>query len=241
MTKKTFSFTKAFRQLHNRHRRSIRRIRHGVVTGIKAVMMTSGLAVFALGSPGQAWAANLPSGANVTHGQVAIQQQGADALRILQGSQSAIVNWQSFDIGAGALVDVVQPNIDAALLSRVVGGNPTEILGSLNANGRLFLVNPNGILFGQSATVDVHALIASTLDIADSAFLSGNVSFGGDSDAAVINLGSINAESFAALIGGKVTNDGSITSPGGDAALLAADATLEIGEAAGGKITLDLS
>ena len=203
--------------------------------------MTLGLLVFALGSPGQAWAATLPSGATVVHGAVDLQQQGNDALRILQGSQSAIVNWQSFDIGANALVDIVQPNIDSALLSRIVGGNPSEILGSLNANGHLFLVNPNGIIFGKDSTVDVHALIASTLDIADSAFLSGNISFTGDSEAAVINLGSINAKSFAALVGGKVSNAGSITSSGGDAALLAADATLEVGEAAGGKITLDLS
>ncbi|MDA1048791.1 MAG: filamentous hemagglutinin N-terminal domain-containing protein, partial [Verrucomicrobia bacterium] len=208
---------------------------------MKATSMTLGLFVFALGSPGQAWAANLPSGATVVHGTVDLQQQGNDALRILQGSQSAIVNWQSFDIGAGALVDIVQPNIDSALLSRIVGGNPSEILGSLNANGHLFLVNPNGIIFGKDSTVDVHALIASTLDIADSAFLSGNISFTGDSEAAVINLGSINAESFAALIGGKVSNAGSIISRGGDAALLAADAILEVGEASGGKITLDLS
>ena len=199
--------------------------------------MSVGVFGFVLGAPGQAWAANLPTGANVVHGNIDLHQQGADALRIVQESQSAIINWQSFDIGAGAAVDIIQPNIDAALLSRVVGGNPSEILGSLNANGRLFLVNPNGILFGKDSTVDVHALIASTLDIADSAFLSGNISFTGDSEAAVINLGSINAESFAALIGGKVDNSGSITVPGGDAALLSGDATLEIGEAEGGKIS----
>ena len=89
--------------------------------------------------------------------------------------------------------------------------------------------------------MNVHALIASTLDIADSAFLSGNISFQGDSESAVMNLGSINAKDFAALIGGKVDNAGSISVPGGDAALLAADAVLEVGEASGGKITLDLS
>ena len=203
--------------------------------------MSIGVFGFVLGAPGQALAANLPTGANVTHGQVAIQQPGVDALRIVQQSQNAVINWHSFDIGSNAAVDIVQPNIDAALLSRVVGGNPSEILGSLNANGRLFLVNPNGIIFGKNSTVDVHALIASTLDIADSAFMSGNISFTGDSEAAVINLGSINAESFAALIGGKVDNSGSIIVPGGDAALLSGDATLEIGEAEGGKISLDFS
>ena len=237
----TSNFSKTFRRIHDRNRRRLRRVGRVALNCVKATSMSLGLLVFALGSPGQAWAANLPSGATVVHGAVDLQQQGNDALRILQGSQSAIVNWQSFDIGANALVDVIQPNIDSALLSRIVGGNPSEILGSLNANGHLFLVNPNGIIFGKDSTVDVHALIASTLDIADSAFLSGNISFTGDSEAAVINLGSINAKSFAALIGGKVSNAGSITSSGGDVALLAADATLEVGEAAGGKITLDLS
>jgi filamentous hemagglutinin family protein len=237
----TSNFSLNLRRMHNRIRRRFRRVQEVALNCVKATSMTLGLFVFALGSPGQAWAANLPSGATVVHGTVDLQQQGNDALRILQGSQSAIVNWQSFDIGAGALVDIVQPNIDSALLSRIVGGNPSEILGSLNANGHLFLVNPNGIVFGKDSTVDVHALIASTLDIADSAFLSGNISFTGDSEAAVFNLGSINAESFAALIGGDVSNTGSITSRGGDAALLAADAILEVGEASGGKITLDIS
>ena len=180
----TSNFSTNFRRIHDRCRRRLRRVRHVALNCVKATSMTLGLIVFALGSPGQAWAANLPSGATVVHGVVDLQQQGNDALRILQGSQSAIVNWQSFDIGAGALVDIVQPNIDSALLSRIVGGNPSEILGSLNANGHLFLVNPNGIIFGKDSTVDVHALIASTLDIADSAFLSGNISFSGDSDAA---------------------------------------------------------
>ena len=142
----TSNFSKTFRRIHDRNRRRLRRVGRVALNCVKATSMSLGLLVFALGSPGQAWAANLPSGATVVHGVVDLQQQGNDALRILQGSQSAIVNWQSFDIGANALVDVIQPNIDSALLSRIVGGNPSEILGSLNANGHLFLVNPNGII-----------------------------------------------------------------------------------------------
>ncbi|MBT3570374.1 MAG: hypothetical protein HN494_16105, partial [Opitutae bacterium] len=108
------NFSTNFRRIRDCNYRRFRRVRQVALNCVKATSMTLGLFVFALGSPGQAWAANLPTGANVTHGQVDLQQQGNDALRILQGSQSAIVNWQSFDIGAGALVDVVQPNIDAA-------------------------------------------------------------------------------------------------------------------------------
>ena len=107
------------------------------------------------------------------------------------------------------------------MLSRVVGNNLSEIHGTLNANGHLYLINPNGILFGSDAQVNVHALIASSLDIADSAFLSGNISFNGDSEASVMNLGSINADEFAALIGGNVNNQGMIKSEGGTVSLLA--------------------
>ena len=203
--------------------------------------MSIGLFGIIIGAPGAALASNLPTGAQIVSGQVDINKLNADAMQILQGSQAAIVNWQSFDIGHGALVDVVQPNIDAAMLSRVVGNNLSEIYGTLNANGHLYLINPNGILFGEGAQVNVYSLIASTLDITDSDFLSGNIHFTGDSDASVMNLGTINSENFAALVAGNVDNQGDISVPGGDAALLAADAVIEVGEASGGKITLDLS
>ena len=203
-------------------------------------MMSVGLIGFILGNP-VALASNLPTGAQVVSGEIDINTVGSNTLNIVQGTQSAIVNWQSFDIGHGALVDIVQPNIDAAMLSRVIGNNLSEIHGSLNANGHLYLINPNGIIFGSDAQINVHALIASSLDMADSSFLSGNISFVGDSEGEVMNLGEINADEFAALIGGKVVNEGTIISPGGSAALLAGDATLDIGEASGGKISLDLS
>ena len=204
-------------------------------------MISVGLFGFVLGAPGAALAANLPTGAQVVSGDVNINQIGSDTMRIVQGTQSAIVNWQSFDIGHGAMVDIVQPNVDSAMLSRVVGNNLSEIYGTLNANGHLYLINPNGILFGGTAQVNVYSLIASTLDIADSDFLSGNIHFSGDSEAAVMNLGTINAEGFSALIASNVDNQGDIVVPGGDAALLAGDAVIEVGEAAGGKITMDLS
>ena len=204
-------------------------------------MMSVGLIGFILGNPGVALASNLPTGAQVVSGEIDINTVGSSTMNVVQGTQSAIVNWQSFDIGHGALVDIVQPNIDASMLSRVVGSNLSEIHGSLNANGHLYLINPNGIIFGSDAQINVHALIASSLDMADSSFLSGNISFVGDSEGEVMNLGEINADQFAALIGGKLLMNCIIISPGGSAALLAGDATLDIGEASGGKISLDLS
>ncbi|MEC7402227.1 MAG: filamentous hemagglutinin N-terminal domain-containing protein, partial [Verrucomicrobiota bacterium] len=234
------SFTKSLRRFHNQHRRGIRLLRERTIGSFRALFMTLSLIGVTVGAPGAALAKTLPTGAQVVSGDIQLQQ-GGSALRVIQGSQAAIVNWQSFDIGHGALVDIVQPNVDAALLSRVVGENLSQIHGSLNANGHLYLINPNGILFGADSQVNVHALIASTLDLADSDFLSGNLAFDGNSEASVMNLGSINAEEFAALIGGDLENAGALTVSEGSAALLAGDATLEIGEAGGGKITLDLS
>ena len=241
MKNKISSTRKHLNKFYSHHRGRINRTAGRVANTIKTGMLSLGLFGFVLGAPGAALAANLPTGAQVVSGDVNINQIGSDTMRILQGSQSAIVNWQSFDIGRGALVDIVQPNVDSAMLSRVIGNNLSEIYGTLNSNGQLYLINPNGILFGDSAQVNVYSLVASTLDLADSDFLTGNIHFTGDSEASVINLGTINSESFTALIAGDVQNLGDIIAPGGDVALLSGDALIEVGEAAGGKITMDLS
>ncbi|MAE53618.1 MAG: hypothetical protein CMI20_05860, partial [Opitutae bacterium] len=241
MKNKISSTRKHLNKFYSHHRGRINRTAGRVANTIKTGMVSLGLFGFVLGAPGAALAANLPTGAQVVSGDVNINQIGSDAMRILQGSQSAIVNWQSFDIGRGALVDIVQPNVDSAMLSRVIGDNLSEIYGTINSNGQLYLINPNGILFGDSAQVNVYSLVASTLDLADSDFLTGNIHFTGNSEASVINLGTINSESFTALIAGDVQNQGDIMAPGGDVALLSGDALIEVGEAAGGKITMDLS
>ena len=241
MKNKKSSFRKILNSQISRYHGRINRACYCMRLGAKSFLMGLGVFGFVIGTPGAALAANLPSGAQVISGDININQIGSNAMRIMQDSQAAIVNWQSFDIGQGAMVDIVQPNINSAMLSRVIGNNLSEIHGSLNSNGQLFLVNPNGILFGESAQINVYSLVASTLDIADTDFLSGNIHFTGDSEAAVINLGTINSESFSALIAGDVQNLGDILSPGGDAALLSGDAIIEVGDAAGGKITMDLS
>ena len=240
--KKLHSSTRKYlNNFYSRHGGRINRTTGRVAVTVKTLMMGVGLFGFVLGSPGAALAANLPTGAQVVSGDININQISSDTMHILQGSQSAIVNWQSFDIGHGALVDIVQPNVDSAMLSRVLGNKLSEIYGTLNANGHLYLINPNGILMGESAQVNIYSLIASTLDLADSDFLSGNIHFSGDSEASVINLGTINSESFTALIASDVKNIGEIIAPDGDSALLAGDAVIELGEVAGGKITMDLS
>ena len=173
----------------------------------------------------------LPTGGQVAAGSAVISQPSAQSLRIDQGSQNAILNWQSFSIGAGNSVDFRQPSASAVALNRVLGNNASEIFGSLTANGQLFLVNPNGVLFGRTAQVDVGGIAASTLGIRDSDFMSSRYAFtNGGGAGSVANAGTIMALSgYAALIGPQVSNTGVINARMGTAALAAGDkATLDM-------------
>ncbi|MDQ8207094.1 MBG domain-containing protein [Coraliomargarita sp. SDUM461003] len=135
----------------------------------------------------------LPQNPQVTHGQIDLSTQ-AGRMQIQQLSQMGVINWEDFSIGAGEWVDIQQLNVDAALLNRVTGANPSELLGQLNANGRVYVVNPNGVLVGPGARINTAEFIASTLDIADADFLNGgSLQFEGESDAGIVNLGEITA------------------------------------------------
>ena len=196
------------------------------------------LSAVMLFTPMGASARNLPTGAQIVRGQVVINTTGK-VMDVNQQSSKAIVNWQSFDIGHGYEVNVNQPSARAAMLARVIGANPSEIYGKLTANGRLYLVNPNGILFGSGAQIDVNRLIASTLNISDDNFWNGNLVFEGNSDAAVKNLGTINAES-AALIARHVDNAGAINA--NQIGLVGASSKVTLDNFGnGGKLSIDFS
>lgn len=120
--------------------------------------------------------ADLPQGAQLVLGQAQVNVSGAQ-MQITQDSTRAAINWQSFDIGRNARVQVVQPGADAVLLNRVVGADPSRILGQLQANGQVVLVNPNGILFGSDGRVNTSAFTASTLGISDEDFAKGRMRF----------------------------------------------------------------
>lgn len=124
----------------------------------------------------------------------------------------------------------VQPSSSAVALNRVLGSDPSSILGSLSANGKVFLVNPNGILFGQGAQVNVGGLVASTLNITDGDFMSGTYRFSGAGNGSVLNQGSIHANGgYVALLGATVSNAGVITASLGTVALAAGNAlTLDV-------------
>ncbi len=160
----------------------------------------------------------------VTAGQASIASNGA-SMTIEQASQHVALDWQSFSIGRGETVRFVQPNSSAVALNRVVGTDPSSILGSLSANGKVFLVNPNGILFGAGASVNVGGLVASTLDIGNSDFMAGRYKFSGRSGASVHNAGAINADGgYVALLGARVSNQGVIAAKLGTVTLAAGQA-----------------
>lgn len=103
----------------------------------------------------------LPTGEQVVSGQVSVGRPTAQNMVVQQGTGSAIVHWNSFSIGAAEGVQFLQPGASSTILNRVVQSNPSQIAGRLTANGRVFLVNPSGVLFTRGASVDVGALVAS--------------------------------------------------------------------------------
>ena len=169
-----------------------------------------------------------PQGGDVVSGSVTFDSSAPDTLIVNQQSDRAIVNWQSFSIGNSEHTQFVQPSTDALIVNRVVGNDVSEILGRLSANGRVMLLNPNGVLLGSDAQVDVNGLIASTLGLTDEQILSGDFSFstlpGGAGQ--IVNLGTITAadEGLVALIAPSVRNDGVIGARLGTVALVAGDA-----------------
>ncbi|BCG78600.1 MBG domain-containing protein [Mesorhizobium sp. 113-3-3] len=178
-------------------------------------------------------AQELPTGGSVASGGVTISNPSSSQLSIKQSTNSAIVNWQSFSIGAGATVNIDQPTSSSTMLNRVTGGTRSTIAGQLNANGQVFLVNPNGIAISKTGKVSAAGFVGSSLDISDNDFKAGKLSFQGKgASAPVSNEGSVSIGrgGYAALIGGSVDNAGSISVPLG-----------KVGLGSGEKATLDLS
>jgi filamentous hemagglutinin family protein len=168
------------------------------------------------------WA--LPTGNELVAGQATVATPNAGQLQINQASQKAVINWQGFSINPNEAVNIQQPNAQAALLNRVVGQDASQIQGQLNANGQVYLVNPNGVVFGKTAQVDVGGLVASTHDISTADFMNGKNHFTQNgATGKVENHGTINAKDggVVALIGEQVSNTGTINTPKGTTALAA--------------------
>lgn len=172
-----------------------------------------------------------PSGGQVTTGSATITQNNSTTT-IKQSSNKASINWQDFNIGKNETVNFEQPSASSVTLNRVVGADRSLIQGSMNANGQVILVNPNGVVFTKGSQVNVGGLVASTLNITDENFQSGNYIFEGDSQNSVINMGTIKALSggHIVLAGKTVKNDGLIQATMGRVELVG-----------GSKISLNLN
>jgi len=164
----------------------------------------------------------LPAGQQVVNGQAAFNTQGNNLT--ITNSPNSIINWQGFSINNNEAVRFIQQYGSSAVLNRVTGQDPSQILGLLQSNGRVFLINPNGILFGQGARIDVNGLFASTLNISNQDFLAGRYNFTAGAIAGSIqNQGTITTPEGGKvyLIAPDIENSGIITSPKGDVLLAA--------------------
>lgn len=211
-----------------------------------AVVQFVGISALSVGLSGLSWAQtvannDLPTGATVAAGVASVGSSGA-AMTIRQGTERAIINWQSFNIGKDATVSIVQPGSQSVLLNRVTGESPSQILGQLSANGQVVLVNPNGMTFGKDGSVSAASFTASTLGISDASFMSGDMRLERNgSRGQILNQGRIATHGgYVALLGANVSNEGRIETRG-SAALLGAAETIQIPLSGSGRVKLELT
>ena len=146
---------------------------------------------FMAGSPA---AYALPAGGTVVGGSGTVQTSGAN-MTVTQNTERLAMTWQQFNIAASESVKFNQPSASSVVLNRVVGSDASAIYGKLSANGQVIVTNPNGIIFGPTAQVDVGGLVASSLHISDADFMNGRYVFTktGSNIGEVINRGNIRA------------------------------------------------
>ena len=175
----------------------------------------------------------LPTGGQVVAGSATIASTPAN-MSINQSSQRAVVNWQSFDVGANAQVNFNQPNAQAVTLNRVTGATASQIDGAVRANGQVIIVNSNGVSFGKGAQVDAAAVVATTMNMADQDFMDGKQVYQGNGHGKVLNEGRItahDANGYIALLAPEVRNEGFL--------MARASVNNTIAMVAGEKITLN--
>ena len=168
----------------------------------------------------------LPKGGQVSAGQAQINTSGANMV-ILQGSDRAAINWQTFNVGKDAKVQFQQPSANSVTLNRVMSSDPSQIFGRISANGQVILTNPAGVYFGKDARLDVGGLVATTHSMSNADFLAGKNRFERNgSTASVVNEGEIKSAlgGYIALLAPEVRNQGAIIAQMGTVALAAGEA-----------------
>jgi filamentous hemagglutinin family protein len=194
-----------------------------------AVALAVGLSTASLAQTGPPANNALPTGGNITHGSGHISQAG-NVMTVQQNSNQLIANWSTFNIGKDATVNFAQPSASSQVLNRTSDLNASQIMGRLNANGQVFLLNPNGVVFGNGAQVNVGGLVASTLKLSDTDFLNNQLNFTqGNGAGSITNLGDLKGK-VVALIAPRVSNAGQISTTQGSAVL-----------AAGNQVKLDFT
>ena len=183
---------------------------------VKKQVFTQGaiaLAVSLLFQP-HATQAQQPTGAQVVNGAASISQNGS-TLNVTN-SPGTIINWQGFSIGAGNVTNFIQQSASSAVLNRVVGRDISSIQGQLLSNGRVFLINPAGIVVGPGAMIDTAGFVGSTLNMQNADFLAGKLRFSGDATSgAIINQGWIRTSygGNVLLVAPRIENSGLIQTP----------------------------
>ena len=152
-----------------------------------------------------------PTGGVVTSGNATINQSG-NTTNINQTTQKASINWQNFNVGSNETVNFNQPNTNSITLNRVIGNEKSIIDGTLNANGQVWILNSNGILFNSNAKVNTSGLVASTAELSDKDFQDGNYNFKNSKSNSVVNLGTIDVSNngYVVLASNEVKNNGTI-------------------------------
>lgn len=165
-----------------------------------------------------------PTGGTVVGGTGTISQSG-NTTTINQATQNLAINWQTFDVAANERVNFIQPNSNSVAFNRILSNNGSTIAGRIDANGKVILVNANGIFFTSTAVLNVGSIIASGLDMSPNDFMNGQYVFNEiqGTSGAVVNSGLINASlgGNVALIGKQVRNDGLIVANLGTVTLAA--------------------
>ncbi|ATB68950.1 Heme/hemopexin-binding protein [Sulfurospirillum diekertiae] len=164
-----------------------------------------------------------PIGGVVTAGSATIAESGA-VTTITQSTQKAAINWNNFSIAPSETVNFNQPNVSSITLNRVVGNEKSIIDGALTANGEVFILNSNGVLFSKNASINTAGLVATTMNLSDMDFMNGNYQFKGNSSDSVINQGTIHVfdKGYVALLGKEVRNEGIIRATLGKVELVGA-------------------
>ncbi|TKB82022.1 MAG: filamentous hemagglutinin N-terminal domain-containing protein [Nitrospira sp.] len=170
---------------------------------------------------GSAWGA--PSGLSVVAGEVSASGLGSKKVTIQQATAHAVLHWREFNLAHDEVAQFIQPNSSAIALNRIFDVNPSQIFGRLEANGHVILLNPNGVMFGPTAQVNVGSLTASSLHLSTENFLAGRLHFEGPATSGPVkNAGAIEAAAGGIyLLAPNVENSGVITAKDGQITLAA--------------------